>query len=93
MIGSFSAPDVCAVLRENKPRHKPFKFRFFLFLFLLCIALRKSCTVPIAPFCSQVFEGYGQTETTVGSSLQLIGDQTYGRASLTTCQRIAVLAR
>ncbi|XP_074608164.1 long-chain-fatty-acid--CoA ligase 1-like [Acropora palmata] len=25
-----------------------------------------------------VFEGYGQTETTVGSSLQLIGDQTYG---------------
>lgn len=29
-------------------------------------------------FFRQVFEGYGQTETTAAATLQMIGDQTYG---------------
>ena len=29
-------------------------------------------------FFYQVFEGYGQTETTAAATLQMIGDQTYG---------------
>lgn len=32
---------------------------------------------PFALF-RQVFEGYGQTETTAAATLQMIGDQTYG---------------
>ena len=33
---------------------------------------------PFGCFFYQVFEGYGQTETTAAATLQMIGDQTYG---------------
>jgi len=53
-------------------------------------------------FFRQVFEGYGQTETTAAATLQMIGDQTYGEKRnqlqiesvvLSPCQRLRELSR
>jgi len=47
-------------------------------------------------FFRQVFEGYGQTETTAAATLQMIGDQTYGEKrnqlqieSVSSCPRVS----
>lgn len=41
---------------------------------LVCITFRLIFLL----FVRQVFEGYGQTETTAAATLQMIGDHTYG---------------
>ena len=42
-------------------------------------------------FFRQVFEGYGQTETTAAATLQMIGDQTYGEKKKSNTNRKCVV--